>query len=370
MNAQTNTASGTESGLTEAWDRLCSASQLADLVTDLIVVVDGRFRIVCANKAFRSAFTHAANEAFLGHSFGEIAECRYADGERGCGDLTACAECGWFQAVGACRREGCGEQECRILRRNGSALDFAVTVAPAANRAFFLCGLKDLFAAKRLRVLERSFFHDVTNLAAGIRGLCELEQDADGGQGDELRLLIHDGANKLVDEIERLRSLRVAENGDLHLCRSEVAPGVILRAVKERFMEDASARHLEVLVEEETAPLAFETDKDLLISVFGEFVRNAIEASGRGDRVTLRCSSQDGRIIFSVQNAAALDGNIQAHVFERSFSSRGPGRGVGTYRAKLIVERYFMGTVGFVSEAGSGTTFYASLPLIVPGSTI
>jgi signal transduction histidine kinase len=232
-----------------------------------------------------------------------------------------------------------------------------------------MCCLQDLYAAKRLRVLERSFFHDVTNLAAGIRGLCELADDPDSGQGEELRPLIHDSANKLADEIERLRTLRVAENGDLRLWYSEIVPSAVLKAVVERFREDASARHLEVVVEAEDAPSVFETDREILTLVLGELARNAIEASVRGDRVSLSCSAENGRIAFSVHNPAVLDGNVQAHVFERSFTTKGPGRGVGTYRAKLFTERFLKGKMGFVSHVPEGTTFFANFPLNVSESS-
>ena len=50
-------------------------------------------------------------------------------------------------------------------------------------------------------------------------------------------------------------------------------------------------------------------------------------------------------------------------VFQRSFSTKGgPGRGVGTYGARLLVQRYLGGTLSFTSVPGSGTTFVLSLP--------
>ncbi|MEI7901276.1 MAG: HAMP domain-containing sensor histidine kinase [bacterium] len=363
MNAEGNTAGAAGCRIDETWDGLCAASLLAELVSDRVLVVDERLQILRANPALLSAFGNVTQESVCGCSLGEVADCRHAAGGGACGGAAACAECGWFQAVRTCQREGAGAQECRILKRNGAALDFAVTALRSGAGPFCVCGLKDLFAPKRLRVLERAFFHDVTNLAAGIRGLCELVDVPDSGPGQEVRLLIHDCAEKLVDEVERLRVLRVAENGDLRLCRRAVAPGSILQAVAARFQEDASARHVEVVVEKEAAPAVFETDKELLTLVFGELARNAIEASTRGDRVTLTCAAENGRVVFSVHNQAVLDERVQAHVFERSFTTRGPGRGVGAYRARLIAERYLNATVGFVTREPEGTTFYMRFPL-------
>jgi sensor histidine kinase regulating citrate/malate metabolism len=50
-------------------------------------------------------------------------------------------------------------------------------------------------------------------------------------------------------------------------------------------------------------------------------------------------------------------------IFQRSFSTKGAGRGLGTYSIKLLGERYLHGTVSFASSAEQGTIFQISLPL-------
>jgi len=57
---------------------------------------------------------------------------------------------------------------------------------------------------------------------------------------------------------------------------------------------------------------------------------------------------------------------VRLQVFQRSFSTKGGrGRGVGTYSARLLAERYLGGRLSFSSVAGQGTTFVLDLP---PGS--
>ena len=48
--------------------------------------------------------------------------------------------------------------------------------------------------------------------------------------------------------------------------------------------------------------------------------------------------------------------------FQRSFSTKSSGRGLGTYIMKLLSERYLDGKVSFASTEDDGTTFYASFP--------
>ena len=53
---------------------------------------------------------------------------------------------------------------------------------------------------------------------------------------------------------------------------------------------------------------------------------------------------------------------VRHQIFQRSFSTKGPGRGLGTYSVKLFTEQYLKGKVGFESLEGKGTTFFVSLP--------
>jgi sensor histidine kinase regulating citrate/malate metabolism len=49
-------------------------------------------------------------------------------------------------------------------------------------------------------------------------------------------------------------------------------------------------------------------------------------------------------------------------IFQRSFSTKGTGRGIGTYSVKLLTEKYLQGEVSFISTKEFGTTFYITIP--------
>ena len=50
-------------------------------------------------------------------------------------------------------------------------------------------------------------------------------------------------------------------------------------------------------------------------------------------------------------------------IFQRSFSTKGEGRGLGTYSMKLLTERYLGGRVSFTTSADEGTIFKVALPI-------
>jgi sensor histidine kinase regulating citrate/malate metabolism len=50
-------------------------------------------------------------------------------------------------------------------------------------------------------------------------------------------------------------------------------------------------------------------------------------------------------------------------IFKKTFSTKGSGRGLGTYSAKLLTEKFLKGRMYFESNADIGTIFYAVYPL-------
>jgi signal transduction histidine kinase len=64
-----------------------------------------------------------------------------------------------------------------------------------------------------------------------------------------------------------------------------------------------------------------------------------------------------------VHNPGFMTRDVQLQVFQRSFSTKGAGRGLGTYSIKLLTERYLKGTVSFTTDPEAGTTFRVRYPL-------
>jgi sensor histidine kinase regulating citrate/malate metabolism len=53
---------------------------------------------------------------------------------------------------------------------------------------------------------------------------------------------------------------------------------------------------------------------------------------------------------------------VKLQVFKRSFSTKGKGRGLGTYSIKLLTEKFLKGKVYFISEENFGTEFTIEIP--------
>ena len=111
-----------------------------------------------------------------------------------------------------------------------------------------------------------------------------------------------------------------------------------------------------------TADVLVRTDKVQAARSLGNLVKNALEASKPGQTVTVSVRN-DGTPMLTVQNESVMPPDVQAQIFQRSFSTKGEsGRGIGTYSVKLLTENYLRGAVEFRSTVEDGTTFTLRLP--------
>jgi len=124
---------------------------------------------------------------------------------------------------------------------------------------------------------------------------------------------------------------------------------------------DIAARST-IVVDPQSKDVRFITDVVLLERVLGSMLKNALEASQTGQTVTMGCRTEGEFVEFWVNNPNVMPLTAQLQVFQRSFSTKGSGRGLGTYSMKLTSERYLKGAVAFTSCEEQGTTFLARYP--------
>ena len=95
--------------------------------------------------------------------------------------------------------------------------------------------------------------------------------------------------------------------------------------------------------------------------------QRGVEVTGEGDLQAVEVgpdrAREAGAVSLSVRNAGVIAPDVQARIFQRSFSTKAVrGRGLGTYSMKLFGERYLGGEVSFSSSPGAGTVFTVRVP--------
>lgn len=343
--------------------------KLYEALEIIILILNQQRQIVFANRRLLEFLGIDSLETVIGQRPGEVFDCVHAFEEKGgCGTTEFCSQCG---AINAILKSQAGNQkvvqECHILRKNGKqALDVKISSSPFAigNQAYTIFAIEDISDKKRRRVLERLFFHDIMNSAVGVRALSELIPNVPDKEIPEVGRMINTGANSMVMEIDSQKELAAIESNELVPKLAPVNISKLFQTINAIYNNHDIAKGKHLIIRPVAPQVSIKTDPVLLGRVLSNMTKNALESSAPGDAVTIgfdRLNDKEAR--FFVHNSIVMPREVQLQIFQRSFSTKGEGRGLGTYSIKLITERYLNGRAYFTSEKGEGTFFYVSLPL-------
>lgn len=180
---------------------------------------------------------------------------------------------------------------------------------------------------------------------------------------DETRLLA-----RLVDD---LRTLSLAEAGQLPLTWEPVDVAELLADVGTSFSGQAEAAGIDLRVEIEgdASDLTITGDVGRLDQVLSNLMANALRYTPAGGAVALLAQPMDGGVRIAVRDTGrGISPEDLPYVFDRFWRgdrsrshAGGAGSGLGLAIARQLVQAH-SGRIGVESEPGRGTTFTVELP--------
>jgi len=172
--------------------------------------------------------------------------------------------------------------------------------------------------------------------------------------------------SSLVEEIQGQRTLVAAENGTLSVQHNLVDASELATGLVRQFEAQETTHGRKVALAPFSEVVTLVTDDSLARRVLSNMLKNALEGSPEGATVTLGVRADGERVEFRVHNPGTMPQDVQRRVFQRLFSTKGEGRGLGTWSMKILAEDYLGGSVRFSSTPEDGTTFFLSLPFRPP----
>lgn len=328
-------------------------------------IIDQNRQVVFTNHDFLKLFGLKSIETILGKRPGEILSCTHAGTEPfGCGTSEACAYCGAVNAIIESQRTGeKTTKETRLSTLVDGKLvswDLSITSTPInlSGMTFYVLTLQDISNEKRRAALERIFFHDLLNSAGGLNGLLGILMEGTNPEDvHELIKLSEEASRDIVEEILLHRQIRAAEAGDLKVKIEEIGSWEFMHSTIGKISSHEVGKNKLVVFDQDSDDIRFETDRILIQRVIINLLKNALEATALNGRVFTGIESKDDRIRIWVKNDGVIPEEVQLQLFQRSYSTKGENRGIGTYSIKLIVENYLWGKVSFISREDEGTVF-------------
>jgi signal transduction histidine kinase len=329
-----------------------------------VFIVNSKRQIVHYHIPEKSPITVNGFRTIPGMRPGEVLDCvNHETGDDGCGTAVNCRYCNMVNTLIECIETGIKrESEVQIRAHDATGdryYNFKVTAAPLPYKEniYYMVSLLDNSSEKRREILESVFFHDILNTATGILGHLEYAIDFPGQTEDDSLDQSHKILEFMIQQIKDQRDLLRAENRQLKPLFSACSSKEILQAAigQVSFMETASGK--EIKVNTGSTDFRFQTDSTILIRILVNMLKNALEASKAGELIEIGCHETVDLVSFHVFNRTFIPEPVQAKLFNKSFSTKGSKRGIGTYSMKLFTEQVLGGKLTFESLPEIGTTF-------------
>ena len=343
--------------------------EIIDKIPVSIAILNSKLQLVLANKSLLALLNLSHSMEIIGKTAGDVLGCTNAKVEgHVCGGSQCCAYCELKKCILASIQGILESKECslRVEKVNSfGSLNVQTSASPLCidGKHFIILCLTDIYHKKNLQLYERLFYHDILNTISGIHSLSQyLQSSIDEKFRDDVESLL-EASRVLQDQIQAHREFISAESNQLELTLNEFGTQSILHEVAAFFAKHAQAARVELHIPDDSADLELLTDHGILHRCLVNLVKNAIEASNPGEAVRLYCRPSQLGAEFFVHNQYVIPESVQAQIFKRSFSTKGPGRGIGTHGVKLFVENFLNGKVNFSSKTAQGTCFRIDLPL-------
>src|SRR5205085_3362460 len=212
--------------------------------------------------------------------------------------------------------------------------------------------------------VERMSRHDLKTPLNSILGAARLLRDDPRitGEQRELAEVLQHAGRRMLEMVNLSLGLFRMETGTYDLRPQPVD----LREVVTRVLVDlhsyAEAKGVTLHVGgSDRAPVLVRAEEPLCYSITANLVKNAIEATGGGERVTV--SLLPGQpVVLSVHNPGQVPLEVAGRFFEKYVTSRkSGGTGLGTYSARLMA-RAQEGDLQMHTSPADGTTLTLTLP--------
>jgi len=228
----------------------------------------------------------------------------------------------------------------------------------------------DLARANDLRrQMTADIAHDLRTPLTVITGYLESLRDGVLKPSQARFETMYNEARHLQRLIEDLRTLSLADAGELSLNCLPVSPLALLEQAAMAYRHQAEMQQIGLCVQAGTDLPEIDADPDRMMQVLGNLISNALRYTPKGGQITLSARRQADAVCLAVQDTGAgIAPEVLSHVFKRFYrcdasrQQQGGESGLGLAIARSIVEAHG-GMIDVQSEQGVGTTFTVLLPV-------
>lgn len=236
------------------------------------------------------------------------------------------------------------------------------------TRAFNAMSAQLARASEQRRQMTADVAHELRTPLTVLTGCLEAMRDGTLAPNEERIGAMYAEAQRLSRLVEDLRTLSLAEAGELPLQSRAVVVRDLLEGVRIAYEPFARAKNVTLAVEPAGETPALAADPDRIAQVLSNLVTNALRFTPEGGRVLLSSRREADRVRIDVADTGpGISAESLPRVFDR-FYRADPSRhrsrdesGLGLAIARALVEAH-AGTIAVESTPDRGATFVVRLP--------
>jgi signal transduction histidine kinase len=219
------------------------------------------------------------------------------------------------------------------------------------------------------RQMTADIAHELRNPLMVMIGYLEAMRDEILKPTPERLATLHDEALHLQRLVSDLRTLSLADAGELTLQKELVAPEELILRVANAYQPQAAQKQIRLQTRLAEGLPEIEIDLERLAQVVGNLVSNALRHTPVQGVITLGAHPLADQVQLTVQDSGeGITPTALPYIFDR-FYRGDPARqanegasGLGLAIAKSLITAHG-GTIAVMSQPGQGTTFTINLPI-------
>ena len=350
----------------KAIKRLLEASDVLDAISSSYLITNNKVQIVYCNNAFLNNWNINSDSDVKDLKPGDVFQCTNAiSSKHGCGSHPKCRYCNFRNCILESLEDNAQiKREAIINNANNKMTALLITATPFVfeNETFVSISTIDITDRKKKDLMESVFFHDLINLAGSLHSYLDVLENYKNEDVIKYIPTVKQISSQVLDEIISHRELSKAEDNKLEVEISPIDLLELIESIKDIFTFHPSKKEKELLIITKHN-ITFETDRNLIERTLINLIKNAFEAVGSGSTVTLKVIKLLNEIIFEINNPGIIPEEAASQIFTYGYSTKGNGRGIGTYSIKLLGENFLKGKVWFESDEKNGTSFFFKIPI-------